>query len=220
MARQQFLHRLHQVIFTHSDLRLGLFLEVFGAVLDTGERRAEHQILDGQFVPLFFVGALDNRARTAAFIGIFQLLADGMFRVAEIKLGADAGIAQLRDEFLAVRDLHAGKHRDQHRPALCFAAELAERGERGLQARYADGKSGRRHRLAAKARHQTIVTSAAADRTKADWPAFVVLGFDQQFNFENRAGVIFETADDGVIDLDPVSVTASIYYRLNLLQVV
>ena len=90
-------------------------------------------------------------------------------------------------------------------PAGGFVAELAERGERRLQARDADGEAGRRHRLAHEARDEPIVTPAAADRAEAHRAAFVVFGFDQQFNFVDGAGVVLEAADDGWIDANSVA---------------
>ena len=71
--------------------------------------------------------------------------------------------------------------------------------ERGLQPRHADGKAGRRHRLAAEARHQAIITPAAADRAEAHGAAFFVFGLKQQFHLVDRAGVVFEATDDGKI---------------------
>ena len=153
-----------------------------------------------------FVGALDDGARAAAAVGVFHLLAEIVLGVAEIELGADAGVAQLRDELLVAGDV-AAEDGDDDGAGLPFAAELAERAERRLQPRDADGEAGRRHRLAHEARDETVVTPAAADRAEADGAAFVVFGFDEQFNFEDRAGVILEAADDGGVDLDsPVAV--------------
>ena len=61
-------------------------------------------------------------------------------------------------------------------------------------------KPGRRHRLAAEARDEPVVAPAAADRAEAHRAAFLVFGVEQEFNFVDRAGVVFETADDGRID--------------------
>ena len=85
-------------------------------------------------------------------------------------------------------------------PGAGLPLELAEMRERGLQARDADGETGRRHRLAAKARHEPVVAPAAADRAEAHRAAFLVLGFEGEFNFVDRAGVVFEAADDRGID--------------------
>ena len=84
-------------------------------------------------------------------------------------------------------------------PGSVFGLDLAEIFERGEEPRHADGKSGRRHRLAAKARHQAVIAPAAADRAEAR-RAVGAVGGEGQFNFEDRAGVIFEAADDGGID--------------------
>src|SRR6185437_10065387 len=104
---------------------------------------------------------------------------------------------------LIVGDALAVENRHDHRAGLRLAVELAERGERRLQARDADGKSGCRHRLTHEARHESIVTPAAADRAETHGPAFVVFRFDQEFNFVDRSGVVLETADDGGVDTNP-----------------
>jgi hypothetical protein len=62
-------------------------------------------------------------------------------------------------------------------------------------------KAGRRHRLAHEARDQAIVTATAADRAELDFLALLVGDVEQEFSFEDRAGVIFEAADDGGVDL-------------------
>ncbi len=108
------------------------------------------------------------------------------------------------DHFLVVGDAVAVEHRDHHRAGRGLAVELAEHGQRRLQARDADGEAGRRHRLAAEARHQAVVAPAAADRAEAHRPAFLVLGFEQQFNLVDRAGVVFEAAHDGGIDQNAI----------------
>ena len=114
---------------------------------------------------VFLVGALDDDAGRVAPIGIFHLRAE--FAGAEIKLGADAGVTQRRDHLLVVGDAVLVEHGDDHRAGFGLGLDLAEMLQRGQQARHADGKSRRRHRLAAKARHKTIITPAAADRTEA-----------------------------------------------------
>ena len=89
-------------------------------------------------------------------------------------------------------------------PGSGFSPSLPSAVERRLQPRDADGEAGRRHRLAAEARHQPVITPAAADRAEAHRAAFLVFGFDQQFNFVDRAGVVLEAADDGGIDANTI----------------
>ncbi len=89
-------------------------------------------------------------------------------------------------------------------PAGGFCVELADERERRLQPRHADGEAGRRHRLAHEARDEAVVAPAAADRAEAHRAAFVVLGFEGEFNLEDRAGVILEAADDGGIDANAI----------------
>ena len=82
-------------------------------------------------------------------------------------------------------------------PGCGLVVELAEMGERGLQARDADGEAGRRNVLALEARDEPVVAPAARDRAEAH--GLAVLAFDRegQLNFVDRAGVVFEAADDG-----------------------
>ena len=110
-----------------------------------------------------------------------------------------------RDHLLIIRDRSRSNTVTTTGPNSGLRVELAEHRQRGLQPRHADRKSGRRHRLAAKARDQTVITPAAADRAEAHRAAFFVLGFEREFYFVDRAGVIFEAADDGGIDADAVS---------------
>ena len=107
------------------------------------------------------------------------------------------GVAKRRHHFLIVGEAVAIEHGDDHGAEFGRAIELAEHGQRGLQPRHADRKPGRRHRLAAKPRHQPIIAPAAANRAEADRAAFFVFCLKQQFDLENRAGVVFEAADNG-----------------------
>ena len=74
----------------------------------------------------FLVAALDDRAGAVALVGVFELLADAVLRIAEIKLGADAGFAQRRHHVLVVGDAVAVEHRDHHRAGRRLVVELAE----------------------------------------------------------------------------------------------
>ncbi len=81
-----------------------------------------------------------------------------------------------------------------------IAGELEGMGE----TRDADGKAGRGHRLFAEARDQPVIAPAAADRAEDDFLALFVGDGEGQFDLEDGAGVIFEAADDGGVDLDAV----------------
>ena len=103
---------------------------------------------------------------------------------------------------LIVGDAVAVEDRDDDGTGLRLGVELADQRQRGLQARDSDGEAGRRHRLAAEARDETVVAPAAADRAEAHGAALLVLRFDEKLNLVDRAGVIFEAADDGRVDHD------------------
>src|SRR5690606_16629344 len=86
--------------------------------------------------------------------------------------------------------------------------ELAERFQRGGEARDADGETGRRHRLAAKTRHQPVIPPAAADRAEAHDFSLFVGDLGEEFGLVDGAGVIFEAAHDRFIypnSITPVS---------------
>jgi hypothetical protein len=57
-------------------------------------------------------------------------------------------------------------------------------------------KAGGRHRLAHEARDQPVITPAATDRAELDLLALLVGDVEQQFRFEDRAGVVFEATDN------------------------
>ena len=179
------------------------FLQVVVAVLaQARDLGAEDQVLDLHLALGLLVAALDDDAGRAALVGIFQLLAE-IFRIAEIELGADAGVAQRRDHALVVGDAVAVEHRDHDRTGRGLGVELADQRERRLQARDADGEAGRRHRLAAEARHEAVVAPAAADRAEAHRAGlFRPWSRAGEFDFVDRAGVVLEAADDGGIDRD------------------
>src|SRR6185503_10366332 len=77
------------------------------------------------------------------------------------------------------------------------------------QPRYADGKSGGRYRLAAKARHEPVVTPAACHRAEAHRAAVLVGDLEGELHLVNRAGIVFEAAHDRRIDPHPVLAIAA-----------
>src|SRR5262249_32549656 len=85
----------------------------------------------------------------------------------------------------------------------------ADERERGLQTRHADGEARRGNLLAREARDEIVIAPAAPDRPEADGPALIVLRFDQQLSFEDRAGVVFEATDDRRVDTDTIRAVAS-----------
>src|SRR6185312_9284364 len=91
MAGEDLAHGFDQFALIDFGLRLGPALQIFLAILDGGEPRAEDQVLDLHLAPGLLVRALHDRARRAAAVGIFHLLAEAVLGIAEIELGADAG---------------------------------------------------------------------------------------------------------------------------------
>src|SRR5690242_4649060 len=86
-------------------------------------------------------------------------------------------------------------------------------GEGGLETRHADRKAGRRHRLATETRDETIVPSAAADRTEADGTALLVIDLERELNLVDRAGIVFESADDRFVDAHTIVITCRAHQR-------
>src|ERR1700675_3311595 len=93
VTREDATHRLDEVGFGDGELRLGLLLQIFVAVLDGSERGTEDQVLDGDLALGALIAALDDDARAAASVGIFHLRLHA--RLAEIELGADVRFAKL-----------------------------------------------------------------------------------------------------------------------------
>ena len=173
--------RLRPIAFLHGELRLGLLLQVFVAILEVARRPAPTIKSLICTSPLAFSSRpLDHHAglpRLSAYLICWPNRAsDCRDRVRRGCRRCAAG-GTMR---LVVGDAVAVEHRDDSTgPGAGLVAELAERGQRRLQARDADGEAGRRHRLAHEARHQPVVAPAAADRAEAHRAALVVLGFDQ-----------------------------------------
>src|SRR5262249_22386505 len=114
--------------------------------------------------------------------------------------GSDAGVAQGRNHALIIGDALAVENRHHHRARFWPDVDFAEVGERRQQPRHADRKTGRRHALAAKARDQPVVASAAADRAEARRAVRAVLNRKRQFDLVDGARVVLEAADDGWVD--------------------
>src|SRR3954451_2201926 len=203
MARQHLAHFGDEVGLAARELRWAA-LAPFLVGSDRGRRlRALDQILDLHLATRFFIRALDDDAGRIAAIGIFELVAH-VLGIAEIEFGANAGGSQRCDHLLIVGDAVAVEHGDDDGAELGPRVELAKQSQRGLKPRHADRESGRRHRLAAKTRDETIIAPTTADRAEADRAALVILGLEQQFDLVDGARVIFETAHHGGIDLDAV----------------
>src|SRR5580698_7901592 len=111
MARENLPHFSDKVRFVDLVLRRGLPLEIFLAIPNLGQASAKDQVLDLDFAVSFFVRTLNDGARRVAPVGILHLLTETVLGIAEIKLGANAGIAQRRHHFLVARDL-AAEYRD------------------------------------------------------------------------------------------------------------
>src|SRR3974390_3367831 len=105
VAGEQLAHFLDQPVFFHRELRLGLLLEI---ILALGRRACDlspnDQVLDQHLAPRLLVRALDYRAWASAPVGVLHLLAKAMLRIAEIKFGAYAGVAQGRNQLLIIGD--------------------------------------------------------------------------------------------------------------------
>src|SRR5262245_34157165 len=179
---------------------------------------AENEIFDLNFTLFFFVAALNHHAWTAALVSVFHLRAE--FAVTQIKLGTNLlsrrvlGVAQLRHQALIVGDGNIGKYRDDDGAGLGCGFDLAEMLQRRQQPRHADRNARRRHRLAAKARNQSVITPAAADGAEANETALLVLCFEVQINFVDRACVILETADNTRVDSDAARAITSCFSDL------
>src|SRR5262245_58222832 len=91
---EQAAHGLDQRCFLDGELRLGLLLQIFVAVLGRGQCCSQDQVLDLDFAARFLVAALNDGARRVPLVGVFELRPDIVFRIAEIELGTDVRRAQ------------------------------------------------------------------------------------------------------------------------------
>ena len=221
MAGEHRAHGVDQFLLGDGKLRLRLLLQMLlAALFQLCQFGADDQVLDGDFALGLLVGALDDHAGRVALVGVFELIAE-IARVAEIKLGADVGRAQLADHVLVFGEAVLVEHGDDDRAGLGLAVELAEMLQRCGEPRHADGKSGGRHRLAAKARHEPIVAPARSNGAEAHQLSVIAHNREGEVNFEDRTGVIFEAADDGGVDANAIGVTRTfckILYRVKFRQ--
>ena len=136
---------------------------LLAACFHLGKFSPDDQILDRDFALDFFIGALDNDAgllrRSAYFICGPNCRSRDKARRGCRHCAAPPPWPDNR-RYVKI------KHGDDDRAAFGFQVDFP-RCQRGKKARYADGKTGRRHRLAAKAQDEAIVTPTAADRTEA-----------------------------------------------------
>ena len=166
--------------------------EIVGAILGRlGEFGAERQVADRDLRParrVAFVRALDD-GDPAAPVGVFELAF--MPPGAEIEFRGDPCRAQLGDQALVVAiRLVAVEREHDHRARLRRCDDRAvDRPQRRQQARD-PSRSRSRNRLGAKARHQSVVAPAAADRAEADRPAVLARRLEGELGLEDRAGVI------------------------------
>src|SRR3569623_914818 len=206
VARQHLADAFDKLALAHRDLRLALLLlqESLASRTLAADPRAENESLDLHDALHLLVPDLNDGARRVAAVGIFELHAEIVLRIAEIHLSANPGIAQRRDKLLVLRNLVAIHHQHDDRTGFRLGVDLAEQGECRLQTRHADGETCCWYRLAAETRDQTIITSAATDRAEPHRTALLVLGVEQQFNFVDGACVIFEAEHDGAVYLNSI----------------
>src|SRR5512136_1685756 len=88
-------------------------------------------------------------------------------------------------------------------------------GQRRLQARDTDRKTRRRHRLAAEARYEPIITATAANRAEAHWPTFLIVDLEGELNFIDGTGVVLEAADDGFFDTNTIIISGCLHQSGN-----
>src|SRR5215469_5303094 len=107
-------------------------------------------------------------------------------------------------------DGNVGKDGDDDRAGLRLGLDLAETLQSRHQPRYADGESRCRHRLAAKARNQPVVTAPTADGAEANRFAIFAFNGERQLNFVDGASIVLKTADDGGGNVDAIPVVGGV----------
>src|SRR5262249_7097622 len=214
VARQHVAHGIDELILGHGELRLGLLRPVIVVVLaQPRDLGAEDEIFDLNFTFCSFVTALNHHAWTAAPVGIFHLRSE--FAVTQIELGTNLlsrrvlSVAQLHHQALIVGNGNVGKYRHHDRPRLGLALDLAEMLQRRHQPRHADGETRRRHRLAAKARDQSVVAPTGSNGAETHRSAGLVFDLERQIHFEDWAGVVLKAAHHRRINTDLPKVVRS-----------
>ena len=89
MPCKQFPHGVDQSRFSDRELRVSLLLQIFLAVLGIGEGGAKDEILDLDLSTRLLVATLDNGAGCAALVGVFELSAEIVLGIAEVKFCAN-----------------------------------------------------------------------------------------------------------------------------------
>src|SRR4029450_11323278 len=153
MPGEQFAHSVDELRFRDRELRFRLFLQVFLAVLRIGQLGAKDEVLDLDLAARLFVAPLDDRARRAAFVGVFELSAQIVLGIAEIELGANVHVTQGGYHALIIGNPVPVEYGHHNRTGCTLFAALAEMSERGLQARDSDREAWRGGRLPAKTLH-------------------------------------------------------------------
>src|ERR1043166_4015686 len=204
MAREYLAHDLDQFLFLHRELRWAGFAPFLVRRDGCGGLGAFDQVLDLHFSLGLLVTALDDHARRAALVGIFELRPH--LAGAEIKLGADAGVAERLHHALIVGEAILLKDSNDDGPGFSLRIALADVNQRRHQPGHADRNPRRGHLIIAEPTNHSIVTSAAGYRTEAHRSSLVVFDSERKFNFVHWARVVLETANNGRINPNPIGV--------------
>ena len=113
-------------------------------------------------------------------------------------------MAQRLRHFLIAGDFGLIHDEDDDGPKsrLRFCANVCER---GLQARDADGETGRWDFLAREAGDEIVIAPAAADGPEAHRLTVIAFDLERQLGLEHGTGIIFEATDDGGVDADTIT---------------
>src|SRR5262249_35198529 len=164
MPREHLAHGLDELLFRHGKLRRTALAPFFMRCDPRCSLRPFDEILDLHFAARLLVAALNHHAGRAAAIGIFELRPH--LAASEAKLRANAGGAQPRYLVRIGGEACRIEPRPPPGPGGAWGGKLAEVWGRGRDPRHADGESGCRHGLPAKAGHEPVIAAAAAHRAE------------------------------------------------------
>src|SRR5688572_23573651 len=179
--------------------------------------RARRQVLDLHFAPGTLVISLNDGEGGATPVRIFHLRLQT--RKPKIELGADAGVSQLNDHALILRQAGTVHHQNHDRATGPCGLQAAKVVQSRVKAGNSDREAGCRNLLAAKTRDEIVITPAAADGAEAHELTFLIACLKKQLGFEHRAGVISKASNDGGVEAYPIfTITSSSENLLHLFQ--
>ena len=153
---------------------------------------------------------LDHHCRRAPLVSVSNLFTE-ILRRAQEHFGPNARTAEFRRHLLVIGNAILIHNQNHHRPGRLGSAEIAGEFQRMSEARHADREAGCGDGLGTEARDEAIISPAAANRAEHNLLALLIGDGEGQFDLEDRAGVVFEAADDGTVNANAIGAVAGCF---------